>query len=525
MKTILSGLLLTFCISSFAQVPSGYTASFDWGPIHEVDGQQTIAHVDSQYIYTFAVNNGEGWDREKWFFSKYTSDDFTQIWQIETEPLEWRDSDLGFEQVRVIDGDFFVFYNAFDSDRDRMTLLAQKITGDGEMGDLHPLEFYPTDDTREGNFEIRWNRDKTKFMVVAIPQFIRDERAEFKLRTFDLEFTELWEHREKLRTHHENFHVADYVYGHDDRIYLLAFEMPNLERGGRDRDNESNQTYSLYRIEPGQQKFDLLDLDLAKYFVTSPWIYVDEHAMHIGGMYSVEDFEDPQGMFFMTVDTENFAVASRMESDIPEQISERFTSRGLSDFLNNTGRPFAIDHFVRREDGGAIIIEQVRYEEVDYEVTATVMGVPVAWREIITQHYEDYLFLSIDAQGQLEWISHIPLDQEFLFSTLFMGDLLMANGDKLHLIFNDDKDNIEEWGDEEPNIDSYSAWSLRRGNITMVTINADGTIQYEAIGTTRDDDGLYFIPSSCYPIGRNSPEAAVFSFDDEDVRIGILRLD
>lgn len=523
MKKILSllsvSLLTTF---GFAQVPSGFNTNLDWSDIHEIDGEQTIAGVDSQYIYAFAVNNGEGWDRRKWFFTKYDVETFEQVWHIETRPLEWGDAELGFEEVRIINGEFFVFYNAFDKYKDRMSLLGQHITADGDMGRLSQLEYYTTDDATEGKFQIEWNEDGDEFVVVAIPQFIRDEQAKFRIVSYDLAFQKKWDNQITVRTHHENFQVIDYALHKDGNLYVLAYDLPDLDRGEEDVEGKSNQHYAIYKInENTTNELEGLDLELDDYFVSSPWIHLDDHNMHVGGVASMEYFDEADLTFFMTIDYEGFAVESASFDEIPEQIKDRMTTR--YDIFDRYGRPFKVIHFRRIDDGGAILVQQCRYEEVDYVVTGTVMGVPVSYRKVITNHYEDYLIERIDSNGQLVWMTHLPLNQVFVESDLFMGDLLVVNNDKFHLIFNDDKDNIEEWGEEDPSIDTYQDWSIRRGNVVMVTMDTNGNVWYEALTKTKDEeDDTYFLPSAGF--SKHHGEAIIFSADDEDVKVGRLTI-
>ncbi|NVK05707.1 MAG: hypothetical protein HWD92_12845 [Flavobacteriia bacterium] len=524
MKFRLSIFFSLFALSMTAQIPSGYEADWNWGREHEIDGDQSIADIDDQFIYAYAVNNGEGFDRRKWIYTKYDNETFDQIWSFEIDPLEYEDSELSFFQVNIIEGEFYVFYTGYDKHEDEVTMLVQIIDADGNMGELIPLLSHLTDDPREGTFEVIWSHDQDNFALVSIPQFVDDERARFRVSMYDRLAYEVWSNEQEIDTHHENFKVVDYALGIDDHFYALAYRMPDLEKGEEDVDGMSNQSYALYKINQNTITPERLDLELDNFFIQGPWIVSDTVGTYIGCIYSEEDFGYSDGLIFMNIDLESFSVASRSQSVVPEIIQERLQSnRGWANLFDDFGAPFEPIYFLRTPDGGAVIVEQVRYEEITYEPTVTIMGVPVSYRRIVTNHYEDFLVMKLDASSQVEWMSHLPLNQIFVESTLLMGTVLTIGEDgKFHLIFNDDKDNVEEWSDSEPRIDSYTAWSVRRGNVMMVTFDLEGDFQYESIAKSRDDDGFYFIPNASF--SREPGKIAVFSMEGEDVKIGTLEI-
>lgn len=170
--------------------------------------------------------------------------------------------------------------------------------------------------------------------------------------------------------------------------------------------------------------------------------------------------------------------------------------------------------FVVKKDGGLILIGEL------YEVNAGQSKNSVnATGENVFLSYNSILVVSIDASGEIQWSKKILKRQLAIEDGgLMSGFFLAVNDDKVHIIFNDHKDNLDV--KLESDLVTYRR-EKSSSIVTLVTIDSDGDLTREQL-LSQKEIGLEIRPRSCEQL--SSDQLLLFGMSNSINQMALVTL-
>lgn len=136
-----------------------------------------------------------------------------------------------------------------------------------------------------------------------------------------------------------------------------------------------------------------------------------------------------------------------------------------------------------KDDGGFVLVGE------QYYVTTYTTYSNKSYQTHYRYHFNDIIVINVDEKGNIEWAEKIGKTQ---ISTddggILLSYAMMVVGDKLHFIFNDNKNNVDYKGEGRP----ITMSTMNRATL-LVTLDSNGK-EKRSLLFTRDESESYAIP-------------------------------
>jgi hypothetical protein len=251
-----------------------------------------------------------------------------------------------------------------------------------------------------------------------------------------------------------------------------------------------NYKYLMLRYDDKNDKATTIELSLGENFVTDLAATSLDNGDYIcAGMYS-KNGSEANGSFYALMD----GATGTLKTKSLKEFSVEFLTQGLSDRRKKkveerlkkdkeTGilTSYDIHDIIRRLDGGCVLIaEQYWLETTQYYDSSTKM-----WRTSYIHHNEDIIVINIDPKGNIEWAKKIAKWQITGGGALvFFSYAVQVVGDKIHIIYNDDKDNVDAVKDKD--LDAYTG--EKNSIALLVTLDATGKMKRKPLFSNKENE-------------------------------------
>jgi hypothetical protein len=333
--------------------------------------------------------------------------------------------------------------------------------------------------------------DSSKFMVYVDAPDNKKENRKYYLSVYDSDIKVLWKKMVELPYTQRYAYVIDKTLGNDGKAYISAKIYDKEVKRESVRENGSKVPSYIYKLtaHTGTSAKDI-DLKIGEKFVHRAIIEYNakENIYSFAGLYKEKVKGRISGVIYANFNGATDAVITSKTVPFDEEIltmidKDNFGSDSKSD-------PGLYDEYkiigVRVRNNGSIDIVS-EYQEV-VQVTSTNAngtGSRVSYR----YYYGSIVNTNISKTGSVIF-TRVPKNQKHASSYLNWRDVgrlsayPLVYNDKLVLLFNDDKDNVDRDLSKKPD----DIMNFKSSVLVAATINAKGELTREAIHNNDDDD-------------------------------------
>ena len=363
----------------------------------------------------------------------------------------------------------------------------------------------------EGYFDFSISKDSSKLLIYNQNPELRKTQETFSIYVYDQEMNPLWEKEITLPYPDQNVNIESFEIDNDGNVYILNTV---FDKGAKEiKRGRSNYRYSILAYSASGEKIVEYPLELENYFITDLTFKIanDGHLV-FAGFYSQKGTASARGTYFFRLNpiTEEVYANNTKEFDfdlLTADLSNRKRSRAekaeQSGDVNKQAelRSFSLDHLILRNDGGAVLVGEQYYVDVVNSFDNFVggrFGGAGGNRVDYYYHYNDLIVANIRPNGEIDWATRIPKEQETRNDGGYFSSYAMSIvRDKLFFIFNDDSRNYDR---DDDRLYGFSGNS-KRTLISLAQINRDGSLEMSPL-INNEQDNLLFRPKVSRQTGK-----------------------
>ncbi len=526
---------LTILISFSAyQLGLAQTIKFEMGPEYKVEKRTEVAerfiHGDksSSYLLWANYNLGSMWAHAYSFgAAKIKATASLQKFdakmnQTFDKEFVTNEKDLNFEDVIWASGKFIMFTSKYDKATNTNTAYANFVDADAKIDAKSITVMKLTSDNKKfpGSFDFCVSDDSTKFLVYAQAQTEKEDNPKFVFDVYSTDMVKLWEKIVTLPYKERMVKIYDYSVSNNGDVFILLKKYDQDKKGWGKNEKKTDQgvvanyNYEVLVYTNGGKDYKEYTLDLNGKFVVDPAFKIDPKGnLAVAGFYTDILGGAEKGIFYMTIDAESKQVKT---SNMKEFTKEMIDAIGKNhNFTKTKGKDqglkfFVFNKFILRNDGGAVLLAENQYVN-EYTVTDE-HGMT---RTEYTYYYNDIIAINVNPKGEIEWFSRVPKRQFARERLPYLSYSPMVVGDKIYLIYNDNKNNTED--EAKPKYFNY-----KDGVAVITTIDANGKITKKNLFGLKDNETILYPRNSSQT---SSNKMSVFMAKGKNYRIGYLTVE
>lgn len=467
-KTLLCVLLTVFCVNEVLAQDLEYGAIFK--------GKESFSYYMGEIDGTSYVNAytpGRGNDDMVALL-----DDNMNI-EVKEIEIEYLGEKHDLESVKIFREKVFVFTSTYDKKSDEKAYYFGQLDKKSMRlkGDMNLIsKEIASKKRRSGGIDIR--KDSTHLMAFIHLPFVEGSKETLKFMIFEEGDDLPKEYNIELPYSEEGFSIYRMLL--KKKLYIQGGEWIEGESGKR-KDREYKRHFFSIDLETNEVMD--YDYDLGDDIISDHRFIVDDEGnIMIAGFYSHNTSSGVQGIFYLQIDGDTKKVSTTTK----EQFSEDFMLSNYSDKQQAKIKKKAekkdreiqmynydLDHLILNEGGGVTMVGE-RY----YTRTVTTTDSNGNRRTTTYYYYGDIITCSVNAQGEIMWVTRVPKNQVTSNDGGYYSSYSMfVDGDKIHFLYNDHIDNQEKTRSGE--MRSYRFG--KNGCITLGTVFSDGLTSREVL--------------------------------------------
>ena len=497
-----------------------------------------VVDIDSEFFYTQGRRTGL-LITNKWYLAKYDRKKSEQLWQVEMDRIIYQGIPTDLLSVHIVNGEFYLFLEAFSKRDDKKYLLLQRLDKEGDPKELKLVESVNSKRRRNGDFRIEFSEDRSNFLIFSSPTFNSREPERFAISVYDIDLGLKWSKDIQLDILDKYFKVNKVDLTNNGDVYLVGEKIRQSSLGldqmigigsriakryGAKIDSINNQRsklwgtpnseYLVYKIVGENDLLNQIDLDLNDVFITNMGLELDfsNNLVAIGGFYSERGYVNSslKGMFYLTIDQVTNKNFSKQLIPFKTEFIDGFRMLGRSRRGTEIREDFVFRHFLHRADGGAYILAE------DYEVEVRTQQTKNGTITNYYYYYNDIIAFAVSPAGEIEWSGHIPKRQYSKNDGgQSSGYLPLVDGKQLHVLFNDNSSNEKRFGERRPSVTR----NFKRSNFVAVTISEDSEMHYNVLFNNAKER-VYTLPKRSSTNESLQGDAVLFSLKNGKIQFG-----
>jgi hypothetical protein len=332
-------------------------------------------------------------------------------------------------------------------------------------------------------FNFILSKDENKLLVQHNFPFEKYNNEKFSYIVYDTAFSVIWQKEIEMPYKDKIFKVNEYILDDSTNIHLLSQISPEPEKGDEKMRGTPNNSYLIISYFHKENKIKELDINLSDKWVSSVTFDIAPTGDLIaGGFYSNTQYFSIAGTFYLRIDDTTRVITAQgmkaFEKDfMREFLPEKKIKKGkeLTDFY--------FDHFVLREDGGALLVAEQYYMITNYYWDPYLYTYNYTYQ----YYYNDIILVNVAADGTIEWTKKIPKKQISANDGGYYSSYAFGyNGSDACIIFNDHPDNLAMHKQTDPNYKMMAKpW---KSQAVEVRVDKLGEITYKALFTASKDN-------------------------------------
>ncbi len=428
--------------------------------------------------------------------------------------MKYNKKRVEFESIIPFGGKMYLF-TSFNNEAKKINYLFAQEVSYSRLTPSRKLTKVAENPTKnraaEGYFDFSISKDSSKLLIYNQNPERRKTQETFSIYVYDQDMTPLWEKEIKLPYPDQNVNIESFEIDNDGNVYILNTV---FDKGSKEiKRGRANYRYTILAYSATGEKFVEYPLELKNYFITDLTFKIanDGHLV-FAGFYSQKGTSSARGTYFFRLDpvTEEVYANNTKEFDfdlLTADLSNRKRSR--AERAEQSGdvekqaelRSFSLDHLILRNDGGAVLVGEQYYVDIvnsfDNFAGNRFGGGGVNQTDYY-YHYNDLIVANIKPNGEIDWATRIPKEQETRNDGGYFSSYAMSIvRDKLFFIFNDDSRN---YNNDDDKLYGFSG-STRRTLISLAQINRDGSLEMSPL-INNEQDNLLFRPKVSRQTGK-----------------------
>jgi hypothetical protein len=402
-------LLLGVVMAIFTQ--TGFAQTIDWG--EDIETNKNIGKIigeteDGHYALAYRSNF--------WYVEKYEGKEMKLAFSTKLDLPDMNDRRTRLGNVYYMEDQLVLFTWQYDKKSRKYYVYGYLLNEKGEIPDEH-VEVLAADvenRSRSGDFFIKLSRDRSKMLLIHSAPHKRTEEDKWviNIRVLtpslfvikEMEETYPWVRRSKTN---ERYTISSAAISNEGGAYMAVRKREWDRRAKLYVTKEMN----VYMYDPANG-FEVrkIPVDLGDKSASSILLDIDREGNLVGGGFYGErtprglfKYEGIKGSYYLKINR----VTEEVETVTTEDFDDDFTSKILKEKQVDKGK-LVPNYFIPRkiilkEGGGAIMIAEY-YLLV---ITETRTGTTEQY------HHGPVVVVSVDAEGNQEWVRAVPKNQYF----------------------------------------------------------------------------------------------------------------
>ena len=490
MNRITSTILKCLLLPLLAFTPAK-NASVKWGP--EIDGKKTTITgtlgIDDSGYYVYGLKRTGLLGADRTISKLNKSLNVVSVYEFE-------EKDKATKRTFVYEGSCYfnekiLVFKSTTVKGDKLRELYVEEINKSSMtasGKLKKIAEYPYEKSfRRGSFNVKATDRKVeakdgKIVVTFQIPGAKKETEKIKAIVLDNELNPMWKKEIELPYEEGLYFTGSFRVDKYGNIYSLG-KLYNEKVKSVIRGKQNYVFHLISYTNNGENMIDT-EIKLKDLFITDITYRVEDNGDIVtGGFYSKrKQMNSVDGAFYMVTDskTKDVKATSVKEFDIDfitqgmtekqEEKAKKREEKGKDQELYE----YDLDNLIMRDDGGAVLVG-----EQYYVVVSTYTDAKGNRTTTYTYYYNNIIIINIDNAGKIEWAQTIPKRQVSSNDQgAYSSYALMVKDDKLHFIFNDNRQNLNP-----KKQGGYKNYSFRDkdGIVAIATVDRDGKITREAL--------------------------------------------
>lgn len=403
--------------------------------------------------------------------------------------------DYVFNKMLFLKDKVYVCVTQFNKSSKENVLYMEEFNFSGELvGGLKKVGVIPgKSKSNSGWFDIIESKDSTKFLMVNVPPFEKYSGEKFSFQVLDENLNQLDDAQVSLPNNFKYFIVpSDGIsLSNDGIVYMLA---KNIEQKGDKTKGEAGYFYQLLAINPqGSGDVTTYDLKLPEKAITDISYSVEDTASIIcSGFYgnvknSKYSTGEIDGIFYFRINKSTKQIESTGLKALDHDFIADITSQKNADKGKGISNNFELTNFIRRSDGGSMLVSEYRYT---YVVTTVQSDGHGGMYTVDQYHYvrNNILVVNINPDGSIKWYTNIPkqqhtVDDGGVYSSFVLG----THGNKMYFVYNDNTANMQP-GAEEHHMKTMTNPS--KSTAVVVELSESGQFSKSGLFNSKDNKAV-----------------------------------
>jgi len=534
-KTLFSFLLLSFVSLVCGAKPNGIDSSglqLEWGKYEKIGKKlygKEIVYENSDFVYVIEKENKninllffEISKPHGLILSVYRSHGLIII---NSNKLKFPKSDVKYEysilKLGEIENKLYVFIKAHHPKTDEVKLLVQELASNGtQKGFIYEVDAGVATKsaglfkkTKLTNFSVQLSPDGTKIGIVKFNSVQEDQPLSIGYKMLDASLKAVWSGSIELPYKQQFFDLTSYEMGNDGQLFLLgkAWKLEwKFGSSGKSKTKISKQkkglpnySYKCLIFEIKTKTLKQVDVGVKDSYVTdvSMRYLQDSNQLYLAGFFSEQWGSSIRGTFNKSIDVELAQVVQAKQKKFNQRFLELFLSSKKVKKLqggkngNYELANFRLDNLTIKEDGSALVVAEQYYVKMNTSSTVESDGF-ISTRTNYTYHYGDIVAVYINQNGEIRWTAKIPKHQiSYNDGGPFSSYIINVERDKVYLVFNDHRNNVENWNEGK---EIQKMGSPRSSITVVVSINNQGIMKREQLFSAKESNVVFRPKSSWY---------------------------
>jgi hypothetical protein len=435
--------------------------------------------------------------------------------------IEEKNSSIkGFEKYGQ---NVFFLYSAYDKETKNTSVYALKI----DEKTLAPISkttlgSYESDNKGDqAQVSYKLSQDSTKVLLFVEGPERKKENKKFYAGVFDTDLKKQWAKEIELPILEKFVSIYDYDVTDDSKVYVAIKHYEKEVSRESVRENGSKIPSYVYKLlvysKDAKDKEIVFKTD--DNFIQGTKLKYNKanNTVTVAGLYKKKANGHINGAFYATIDGNSSEVKNPKMVTFDEDLirlvdKDGFGNKKASD--PGLSSHFRIRHIMARPNGSIDLISEY------YELIISTYFDKYGSRTDYRYYYGDIVNTNIDKDGKATF-TRIPKNQKMINMNLFMGYYPFIFKDKLVLLFNDDKDNIDRDLEKKPD----DIMKFKNSVLAAATIDNKGVLSRQAI-FSNDDEDYVTIPTNFTRITDNSflIQSDLIKMFKKRTRFGILKV-
>lgn len=407
---------------------------------------------------------------------------------LKEAPLVINEKNTNFKGLERFGDNLFYIYEDYSKQSKITTLHAIRIDEETLAAkDRIVLGAFESDSkTDQATTDYKLSLDSTKVLFFVEGPERKKENKKFFINVMDINLNSIWKRDIELPIGYRFVSIYDQDLTNDGTV-IVAIKHYDKEVTREVIRDEGQKTpsyvYKLYVYQKDEQKPREILFDLGGKFVQGTKLtYNLNKQITVAGLFKTKPKGRVNGAFYATLDPTTFEVKNPVVTAFPDDLMEMVRKDGFgSDKATDPGlsNNFRIRHVKNRMNGSVDLIAEYYLLSVTYSSSASGLG----GRYIYTYYYGDIVNTNIDKDGKATF-TRIPKNQVLVNSSIFLGYYPIVQNDKLILLYNDDRDNVEKDLSKKPDrINNF-----KRSVFMAAIIDSKGNLTRQSVYDHRDED-------------------------------------